>query len=97
MAESTIIKGTTTNGFKYSVDKRILSDFRFAQLMAKAIKPDNVEEQLTSLTDLVAFIIGKDNVDKFAETIAKKNDGFVPVQIVREEIGEIISALKVKN
>lgn len=87
-----MIEGKTKSGFKYSIDERILSDWRMLEAI-HASESKDASEQLGGITQLTDLLLGK-NKSKFMEHIAKKNDGFVPSEVVTSEITEMFTQVK---
>lgn len=82
----------TSTGFEIKVDKRILTDYRLVRALVKAEKGTEIEK-LDGASELIELIIGKDT-DRFMEHIKKHNDGFVPMDSIMKEIGEILAEIK---
>lgn len=95
------MKGTTTSGFEFEIDDRILSDWRFVSEMA------NLKDLEDSDSKEVDFIVSMKNVEKlifkdngkaFEKYIASQNDGTVPTDVLLKELLEIIkSKAETKN
>lgn len=92
-----MITGKTKSGFKFKFDERILQDWRFVKAL-KTMQGDDDVQKLNSISDVIMLILGSDGEQKISEHIAKKNDGFIPVEAIMEEVKEIIdSNAKIKN
>ena len=89
-----IVNGTTKDGYNYSIESDLLKDWRFCHLIARTMKPKDEHDSIITQNALVELLIGEDNIDAFAGTIAKSNNGLVPVQAVSDALVEIINALK---
>ena len=95
MAEK--VKGTTTSGFKFSVDANVFKDWRFLKATRKAGSGDG-EEQIDASLEMVALLFNDPKEEeKFYSFLAKKNGGRVPVEIVGAEVGEIMKAVQEKS
>lgn len=85
-----MIEGKTRTGFKFKIDERIKNDWRVVSAIAM-VEGTNTADQIKGIAELVKLVIGKDE-QKLADHIAKKNDGFVPMQAVTDELTDILSA-----
>ena len=91
------IKGTTTSGFKFSVDAEVFKDFRFLRAIRRA-NSNNGEDAFEASLDMVAILFNnKDEEERFYEFLAEKNGGRVPVEVVGTEVGEIMKVLQEKS
>lgn len=84
------MKITTKTGFKFDVDERIFSDYRFVDAVAEASDPDDKVGELRATTKLVDLVFG-DKKKAFMDHIAKKNDGFIPAEVVNNELQYVIT------
>lgn len=84
-----IIEGKTKSGFKFSLDERILDDWRFVDAIGLS-ESDDASEQIRGMRDLVKIVIG-DRYDAFKKHIADKNDGFIPRDAVTDLVIEIVN------
>ena len=90
--KNNIIKGTTTRGFKFAIDKRIIKDYRFVEITSKANSEDE-NEQLITITKLVDLLFNdKKKKEEFLKFLSDE-DGFVDSETVLLEVAEIISKL----
>lgn len=85
------MKITTKTGFKFEVDERIFTDYRFVDAIAKTSTGSVGEIQGTA--ELVNLIFG-DRKKDFFEHVAKKNDGFIPSEVVNNELQFILKEYK---
>lgn len=85
------MQGKTKSGFKYEIDDRILSDWRFTMALTKCQKNDSIK-QLEGAQEMVRLMLGDDGLEKFMEHIMEQNDGFVPANVVMAEIQEIFES-----
>lgn len=83
------MKITTKTGFKFDVDERIFSDYRFVDAVAEASDPDDKVGELRATTKLVDLVFG-DKKKAFMDHVAKKNDGFIPAEVVNNELQYVI-------
>lgn len=91
-----VIEGKTLNGFKFSIDERILDDWNLVEAIGLADSEDE-SEQIRGVNNLVKLVLG-DQVDALKKHIADKNDGFVPSSEMTSTIVEIIkTSRKLKN
>lgn len=83
-----MIEGKTKSGFKFKVDERITTDWRLLEAIALSENED-ANLKIKGTIELINLILGKD-ADKLKAHIAKKNDGFVPIEKINDEIVEIM-------
>lgn len=88
-----MITGTTTTGFEFSVDERVLDDWNFLQAIADA---DSGEESrvIKGITNIANMVAGKDGMKKLLEHVRGYCDGYAPAQEVEREIIDIINESK---
>lgn len=90
--ENNIIKGTTKRGFKFAIDKRIIKDYRFVEIISKTNSEDE-NEQLINVTKMVDLLFNdKKKKEEFLNFLSDE-DGFVDSETVLSEVAEIISKL----
>ena len=87
-----MIDGKTKNGFKYSIDERVMDDWRLLKYIALSESSDP-SEQIKGASSLVTLLLG-DQEPVMMDFIAKKNKGFVPASAVTEMITEILTSVK---
>ena len=87
------MKVTTSSGFKFEIDERIVDDWRVVKALGRADNTDDPEEVLAGTIDLVSLVFGKDE-DNLVKHIQSKNDGFAPVSAMREEILSTFTQVK---
>lgn len=90
------MQGKTKSGFEYSIDDRILSDWRFTMALTKCQKSDGIK-QLEGAQDMVRLMLGDEGLEMFMNHIAEHHDGFVPADVVMSEIKEIFENAIPKN
>lgn len=88
-----MITGTTTTGFEFSVDERVLDDWNFLQAIADA---DSGEESrvIKGITNIANMVAGKDGMKKLLEHVRGYCDGYATAQEVEREIIDIINKSK---
>ena len=79
------MKITTKGGFKFELDDRITDDWRVLRAISKADNSSNPEEMIAGTVELVSLIFGKDE-NRLIEHIKAKNDGFVPMSVLKDEL-----------
>ena len=84
------MNGKTKSGFKYEINEKILSDWRFLVAASKAQSKDS-SEQLAGAVEMVQLILGNDGYEGLIKHISERNDGSVPVEAVLNEVAEIIN------
>ena len=84
------MKITTKTGFKFEVDERIFTDYRFVDAIAEASNQDDKVGELKGTAELVNLVFGSKK-KAFMDHIAKKNDGFVPAEVVSNELQYVIT------
>jgi hypothetical protein len=92
-----MIKGKTTDGFKFAVDEDVLKDFMFLKYlnMCQSKKP---EEALDGTIKIVSCIFNDDDKEReFYEFLKAKHNGRVPVDVLSENVRSIILKLKENN
>ena len=87
-----MIEGKTKSGFKFSIDERILEDWRLLKAIRLSESTDP-SENIRGADDLVSLVLGEKEKD-LRDFIAKKNDGFVPQRFVVGAITEILTEVK---
>lgn len=86
------MEGKTKSGFRFSVDERILDDWRLLSAIALTETQD-ASDQIRGAHELVSLLLGEKEKD-LLDFIAKRNDGFVPSSQVTKIISEIITEVK---
>lgn len=91
------MKITTKTGFKFELDERIIDDWRVIKAMGRADNTENPTEMFAGTIELVGLIFGKDE-NRLVEHIQKKNDGYAPVEALKDELLSVFEkAQSVKN
>lgn len=87
-----MIEGKTKDGFKFSIDERILGDWRLLSAIARSESSDQ-SEQIKGTHELVTLILG-DREQDLIDFLSKKNDGYVPAIKVSGIVTEILTKVK---
>lgn len=91
------MKITTKSGFKFDLDERIIDDWRVVKAMGRADDTENPTEMLAGTIELVSLIFGKDE-NRLVEHIRKKNDGYAPMEALKDELLSVFEKVKtIKN
>lgn len=90
-----MVTGKTKTGFEWSVDERVVKDYRYVRALAKLNKGDNTEKFLAF--DQISTLMLGDKVEDLITHIENLNDGYAPIEAIGAEITEIIGALTPKN
>lgn len=87
-------EGKTKSGFEYTVDERIGKDWRLANLIAMSESEDaDASDKLKASSEMFFLILGKDGVKRLENHVASLNDGFVPLDAMKNELLDIIKSL----
>lgn len=90
------VKGTTSSGYKFSVDAEVFKDWRFLKAVRKA--NTDGEEAFEASLDMVAILFNdQKEEERFYAYLAGKNGGRVPVEVVGKEVGEILNVIQEKS
>lgn len=81
-----MVKGSTSTGFKFSIDPDAIKDMEFIELAAEA------EENGLLLPKMIEHVLGKEQKEKLYDHV-RNNKGRVMIEDVSEEIKEIFNAL----
>lgn len=87
-----MLEGKTKTGFRFSVDERIIDDWRLLSAIALSESGDP-SDQIRGAKELVSLLLGE-NEKNLLDFIAKRNDGFVPSSQVTKIISEIITEVR---
>lgn len=90
-----MVQGKTKTGFEYSIDERIVKDYRYVRALAKLKKGDNIDKFLAF--DRISTLMLGNKVEDLITHIENLNDGYAPIDAIGAEITEIIGALTPKN
>ena len=91
------MQGITASGFEYEIDERVFTDWRFTVALTGMRSGKTEFEKIEASQKLVTLLFGAENLDKYMEHIASKNDGYVPTEVIMTEVKEILSSQKLKN
>lgn len=87
------MKVKTLSGIKCDIDERILDDWRFLKALKKADNKVDQSEAITGTVELVEIVFGKSE-DAIMESIAKKNNGYIPQDAIKDELLNVIGQVK---
>lgn len=90
-----MVTGRTKTGFEYSIDERIVKDYRYVRALARLNRGDSAEKFLAF--DQISTMMLSDKVDDLISHVEKLNDGFAPIEAIGAEVTEMIGALTPKN
>ena len=91
------MKITTKSGFRFEFDERIVDDWRVLKAIGRADNKENADEMISGSVELVGLIFGKDE-QRLIEHIQAKNDGYAPVEALKDELTDVFAKVKaVKN
>lgn len=88
--------GITKSGYKFSIDNRILKDWRFVSALTKCQQSKTEFGKLEGIQEMVKLLFG-DKFEEYLAFIASKNEGFCDSDLIMEEIKEIFESANVKN
>lgn len=90
-----MVQGKTKTGFEYSIDERIVKDYRYVRALAKLNKGDNIDKFLAF--DQISTLMLGNKVDDLICHVEKLNDGYASIEAIGAEMTEIIEACSPKN
>ena len=90
-----MVTGKTKTGFEYSIDERIVKDYRYVRALAKLNKGDSAEKFIAF--DQISTLMLGDKVDDLITHVETLHDGYAPIEAIGAEVTEIIEALTPKN
>ncbi|MGM0124863.1 hypothetical protein IGI37_002257 [Enterococcus sp. AZ194] len=85
-----LITGKTKSGFKYQIQKERVEDYEFIELISE------VEENPTLLPKVLKLLFGREQTDQLKEHL-RTEEGFVPIEPMMQEFGEVLNNPKLKN
>lgn len=92
-----MITGRTKDGMEFQIDERIKDDWRLVKAIGKA-DSDNPVDRMSGTMEVVTLLIGKEGEDELTKHIMEKNEGFCPIDEVKQAILEIMDSMKeIKN
>ena len=94
-----IVKGKTSSGISFVLDKRIKEDARFLLYLTQMQDESADEgEKTKAIRDMFLLIFGSQNaVIDFMNAVASVNDGICSTEKMVAELTEMFEALAVKN
>ena len=90
-----MVTGKTKTGFEYSIDERIVKDYRYVRALARLNKGDSAEKFIAF--DQISTLMLGDKVDDLITHVETLHDGYAPIEAIGAEVTEIIEALTPKN
>ena len=90
-----MVTGKTKTGFEYSIDERIVEDYRYVRALAKLKKGDNTEKFLAF--DQISTLMLGGKVDDLITHVETLHDGYAPIEAIGAEVTEMMGALTPKN
>lgn len=90
------MQGETKTGFKFDIDDRILSDWRFTMALTKSQNGKGLD-QLAGAQDMVSLMLGEEGLERMMKHISDQNDGYVPAEAVMAEVKDIFESKIPKN
>lgn len=88
-----MFEGATKSGFAFSIDERVVTDWRLAKAIARS-ESDDESESIVGFSDLVTVLLGGGQLKKLEKHIAKNNDGYVPLTALYAEVTDILQSVK---
>lgn len=89
-----MISGKTKSGFEYTIDKRVLNDWRvlngLRNITKKDVEPDKLMDSLFTVCEM---ILGE-QLDAFVDYVASQNDGYADFETISSEIFDIFTSNK---
>ena len=80
-----MVEGTTTSGFKFSLDEEKIDDMEFVELLAE------VDDDFTKLPKVIDWALGESQKKRLYEHL-KEKFGRASMAKTNEELGEIFEA-----
>ena len=91
-----MITGRTSQGFDFTVDPRILSEWKFVKAIKRSESLDD-GQKLLGVIDLITMLLGEEQEGKLSEFIAERNDGFASVDNMYAAVVEILTICNEKS
>ena len=89
-----MVEGKTVDGFKFSIDEDVLSDFMFLKALNMAQSKD-VSEALDGEIKIISCIFNDDAKEReFYEFLKAKHNGRVPVEVLSNNVRSMILKLQ---
>lgn len=86
--------GETKSGFKFTIDERVKTDWDFLEVVDKIQAGDH---SIATIKSAFTMILPGDQFEELKAHIRKSNDGFVPTDILMDELKEIVSTEALKK
>lgn len=88
-----IIKGKTSLGFDFELDKSRLDDMRYIDILSTIVSDDATDAERTlAVSKSAEFVLGKEQKARLYAFIGQKHGGRVPIIEFNEQLTEIVSA-----
>lgn len=86
-----MLVGTTESGYKFEVDKRVRTDWRFVQAYTKLKEDSASDEARVEAMRTVLNVMFKDSGKSLMKHIAEKNDGYCDMVAMMVTVHEILT------
>lgn len=94
---TTIVKGQTSSGLKFTIDSRVKDDVRLLYYLTKAKKDDAPSmEKAEAVMSMLGIIFG-DQLEIFINEVAIRHNGVADANSLMNELTEIFDAINLKN
>lgn len=91
-----MIEGKIKSGFKFTIDERILDDWRLVEAIGET-ESEDASNVIRGMMNLSKLLLGE-QADALKKHIADKNDGFIPKEVMLNALVEIVqSSRELKN
>ena len=91
-----MITGKTSQGYEFSVDPRMLTEWKFVKAIRRSESKDPAQ-RLLGVMDLIVMLLGEDQADELADKIADDNDGHASIDAMYAVVVEILNICKEQN
>lgn len=94
-----IVKGKTSSGIQFTLDKRIKDDARLLFWLSRIQNDElSVMERNKALFSLLELIFGSgEGLNVFLNEVAAKHDGIADITSLMNELNDMFEALAIKN
>ena len=94
-----IVKGKTSTGIQFTLDKRVKDDARLLFWLSRIQNEDmSVMERNKALFSLLELIFGSgEGLNTFLNEVAAKHDGVADITSLMNELNDLFEALAIKN
>lgn len=87
-----MVKGITSAGFEFELDRSRLDDMRYIDLLAVIVSDEVSEgERTVAISKSAEFILGKEQKTRLYEFIGAQHEGRVPILEFNNQLTEIVS------